>query len=258
MVLGATLHNSGRALPPNHERGRISAHPGSKVARCARGGSAWVREGGCGRARRARRSSTSLERAPVDFEVVLGLTRYRPGVIPGSRRALCLAFTQVRALVAASRPIRRILYGPWSVVAIHLGRRLPDGSCGPPGDAGTGVPSDGPSFPCSALLLVGFAEPPESPRVLVRSYRTVSPLPVRRPEATPSAVCSLLHFPAGHPDWALPSTMPCGVRTFLGPTPGRYAATRPARCRLQDTAPRCSRRMGREVSGRAWRRCGRR
>lgn len=29
------------------------------------------------------------------------------------------------------------------------------------------------------------------------------------------AVCSLLHFPAGHPGWALPTTLPCGVRTFL-------------------------------------------
>ena len=30
------------------------------------------------------------------------------------------------------------------------------------------------------------------------------------------AVYSLLHFPAGHPEWALPTTLPCGVRTFLG------------------------------------------
>ena len=29
------------------------------------------------------------------------------------------------------------------------------------------------------------------------------------------AVCSLLHFPWGHPPWVLPSTLPCGVRTFL-------------------------------------------
>ena len=33
--------------------------------------------------------------------------------------------------------------------------------------------------PRSALLRVGFTEPAESPRPLVRSYRTVSPLPVR-------------------------------------------------------------------------------
>ena len=33
----------------------------------------------------------------------------------------------------------------------------------------------------------------------------------------PSAVCSLLHFPSGHPAWELPSILPCGVRTFLNP-----------------------------------------
>jgi hypothetical protein len=37
----------------------------------------------------------------------------------------------------------------------------------------------GPPVPRLALLRVGFAEPPGSPRALVRSYRTVSPLPVR-------------------------------------------------------------------------------
>ena len=34
-------------------------------------------------------------------------------------------------------------------------------------------------------------------------------------EAPPSAVCSLWHFPAGHPDWPLASTLPCGAPTFL-------------------------------------------
>ena len=32
-----------------------------------------------------------------------------------------------------------------------------------------------------------------------------------------AAVCFLLHFPWGHPPWALPSTLPCGARTFLSP-----------------------------------------
>src|SRR5947207_6565709 len=41
--------------------------------------------------------------------------------------------------------------------------------------------SDGPPSPCLALLRVGFTEPPGSPRALVRSCRTVAPLPVRRP-----------------------------------------------------------------------------
>ncbi len=46
--------------------------------------------------------------------------------------------------------------------------------------------------------------------MLVVSYTTVSPLP-----GLLLAVCSLWHFPAGHPGWVLPTTLPCGVRTFL-------------------------------------------
>ena len=51
-------------------------------------------------------------------------------------------------------------------------------------------------------------------RLAVRSYRTVSPLP--DPLARPSAVCSLLHFPSARAAQALPGTLPCGARTFLG------------------------------------------
>jgi len=64
-----------------------------------------------------------------------------------------------------------------------------------------------------ALLPVGFAKPPPSPGALVRSYRTVSPLP--HPHKVGPAVCFLWHFPSGHPAWVLPSTVLCGVRTFL-------------------------------------------
>ena len=46
----------------------------------------------------------------------------------------------------------------------------------------------------------------------VRSYRTISPLPV--PVGT-SAVYFLRHFPAGHPGWPLATTVPCPARTFL-------------------------------------------
>ncbi len=45
------------------------------------------------------------------------------------------------------------------------------------------------------------------------SYTTVSPLPCG-PKPT-LAVCSLRHFPSGHPAWKLSSTLPFGVRTFL-------------------------------------------
>ena len=47
----------------------------------------------------------------------------------------------------------------------------------------------------AVLLQVGFTEPAPSPGPLVRSYRTVSPLPAARVAARPLAVCSLLHFP---------------------------------------------------------------
>jgi hypothetical protein len=43
----------------------------------------------------------------------------------------------------------------------------------------------------------------------------------------PSAVCSLWHFPAGHPDWPLASTLPCGAPTFLD-VAGKPAAPRPS------------------------------
>jgi len=72
---------------------------------------------------------------------------------------------------------------PDSVPAVPENRRwrpsLSAGGCPPAPAAYPGVSTDGPSSPCVALLPVGFAEPPGSPRVLVRSYRTVSPLPVR-------------------------------------------------------------------------------
>jgi hypothetical protein len=57
--------------------------------------------------------------------------------------------------------------------------------------------------------------------MLVSSYLTVSPLPRLR-QAETEAVCFLLHFPWNHFRWGLPSTLPCGVRTFLDrPEAGR-------------------------------------
>ena len=60
---------------------------------------------------------------------------------------------------------------------------MPGASSGLPGSRSRTGPARGgavaPPAPCLALLRVGFAEPVESPRLLVRSYRTVSPLPHR-------------------------------------------------------------------------------
>jgi len=56
--------------------------------------------------------------------------------------------------------------------------------------------------------------------MLVVSYTAVSPLPPSRWDARAShrqseAVCFLWHCPAGRPGWVLPTTLLCGVRTFL-------------------------------------------
>src|SRR5690606_7020245 len=98
--------------------------------------------------------------------------------------------------------------------AIHLGLPSPAGSSGLPAGIGRAILKrlrGPPQRPFLALLRVGFAEPPRSPEVLVGSYPTVSPLPAVRP-----AVCFLWHFPAGHPGLLLATTLPYGVRTFLG------------------------------------------
>ena len=64
---------------------------------------------------------------------------------------------------------------------------------------------------------MGFTKLFQSPGTLVRSYRTVAPLPVAHQQADgPSAVSFLWHFPASRLDWGLPSILSCGVRTFLG------------------------------------------
>jgi hypothetical protein len=58
-------------------------------------------------------------------------------------------------------------------------------------------------------------------RPLVRSYRTVSPLP--RPEGRGGL--SLWHYPSRYHAWTLSSTLPGGARTFL---PGRNRGGRPS------------------------------
>jgi len=45
----------------------------------------------------------------------------------------------------------------------------------------------------------------------------------------------LWHFPSGHPAWALPSSLPCGVRTFLGHGTAAPATTRPTPSRQLST-----------------------
>ena len=66
-----------------------------------------------------------------------------------------------------------------------------------------------------------------SPDSLVRSYRTVSPLPrhALASQRARSAVCFLWHCPGPCERWALPTTVSCEARTFLGEiTQGNLAA----------------------------------
>jgi hypothetical protein len=112
-------------------------------------------------------------------------------------------------------------------VAIHL--------CGLPGDIGRA------GRPTLGLAPGGGCQPPGSPPTLVRSYRTVSPLPVRATGLPASrhrrsALCC--PEPAGRPVLALASTLALWSPDF--PRPGRQsdrtAATGPAHRHFQSTA----------------------
>src|SRR6185437_12275674 len=87
-------------------------------------------------------------------------------------------------------------------VAIHL--------CGPPGDidrAGRPLFGLAPGGVCRAVRVT-----PGAGALLPHRFTLTCASPRR---AAPSAVCSLWHFPAGHPDWPLASTLPFGAPTFL-------------------------------------------
>ena len=67
------------------------------------------------------------------------------------------------------------------------------------------------------------------------------------------AVCSLWHCPAGHPGLPLTTTLPCGVRTFLGGSPrGTDAAARPTRPREQCSPQAAAARDGQPARRDGW------
>ena len=71
---------------------------------------------------------------------------------------------------------------------------------------------------------------------LVRSYRTLAPLPVRRAEPAAIGGVFLWHCPHGHPHWALPSRPGrSGARTFLNRLPRMGRS--PARTRSRPPRP---------------------
>ena len=134
------------------------------------------------------------------------------------------------AVVPVSRPVGGILFpGPLrgsGSVTIHL--------CGLPEWCHVAVAGRAAHPLCSALLRKGVAQPPGSPPTLVRSYRTVSPSPVRPGgRHRRSALCCPV--PSDRSDLALASFLPCGVPTFLEPG----IAPRPAVTRTAHRPPQC-------------------
>jgi hypothetical protein len=134
---------------------------------------------------------------------------------------------QVRDLGWVSRPVGRVLCPRLRGAAvIHLGLPLPAASCGLPASIGRAALERSrreprfPSWPCS-----GWGLP--SRRSHLRRWWSLTPPFHPYPRASAKAVCFLWHCPAGHPGSALPTTLPCGARTFLtgpnGPArpPGR-------------------------------------
>jgi hypothetical protein len=92
-----------------------------------------------------------------------------------------------------------------------------------------GPPRRPPIWPCSGW---GLPSQPGHPGCWWSLTPPFHPYPWE-----PRAVCFLWHCPSSHPAWALPSTLPCGVRTFLcvqrspgGLTPQCYLQPEPAHC----------------------------
>src|SRR3546814_921856 len=99
---------------------------------------------------------------------------------------------------------------PGPVLDSHSSRRSVTATLKQPTRTRRGQRHEVPIWPCSRW---GLPCRPVA-RLAVRSYRTISPLP-RAPKDR-SAVCFLLHFPSARAAQALPGTVPCGARTFLG------------------------------------------
>jgi hypothetical protein len=148
----------------------------------------------------------------------------RRRVLPSGRNGLGRT-ARVTAKLAqgwVSRPVGRVLCARLRGAAIiHLGLPLPTASCGLPASIGRAALKRSrreprfPSWPCS-----GWGLPSRRSHL----WRWWSLTPPFHPYPREGAVCFLWHFPAGHPGSALPTTLPCGARTFLaGLAPGATA-----------------------------------
>ena len=169
---------------------------------------------------------------PIDSLHGLEHQRGTPGRAVGQRppcrraradREQQLARTIAVVECAASRPVRRILFGPRSAVTIHLGRRSPDGSSGLPGVIGRAVlPLLGlaPGGACRATRVT-----PGAGALLPHRF-TLTCAPVARRHRRSALCCAVLRVA---PTGGYPA--PCPVESGRSSNQSRWsAATRPTRC----------------------------
>jgi hypothetical protein len=127
-------------------------------------------------------------------------------------------------LIGTSRSISRILSRPLPAGAIiHLRPLLPTAWCDLPGDSGE-QPSSASADACTRPFDLApggvYRAIPvtwDAGGLLHRRFTLTSvSMRWRAPHRSSEAVCFLWHCPAGYPGWVLPTTLLCGVRTFLG------------------------------------------
>jgi len=110
-----------------------------------------------------------------------------------------------------SRPVSRILYpAEGRAVVIHLGRTLLCASCGLPEPRAPRATASAPTWPCFGRGLPSQPVTGTAGGLLPHLFTLT-----RRQRAGTGRFPFLWHFPSGHPAWALPSSLPCEVRTFL-------------------------------------------
>ena len=150
-----------------------------------------------------------------------------------------------------TRPVGRVLCARGREAAvIHLGLPLPAVSCGLPASIGRAAlnrsrrpaPCDaGPLDLAPGGVYLAAAVTCGAGGLLHHRFTLT-------PAATwnAGAVCFLWHCPAGHPGSALPTTLPCGARTFLT---GPCGPARPSGrlTRGKDTALACRSSRARSV-----------
>src|ERR1700721_4492354 len=127
--------------------------------------------------------------------------------------------------MGVSRPVGRVLCPRLRGAAvIQRGLPLPTASCGLPASIGRAALDRSRREPAVPLLDLAPGGVYQAAAVACDAGGLLHRRFTLTPRTGREAVCFLWHCPAGHPGSALPTTLPCGARTFLtGPAPGATA-----------------------------------